>query len=124
MFIDTYIALPLWIFAIFGFIYFLANVFDSLEALHKKQQGGFTLIISTRNQEDSIEGIVEDLLQKADSLNSKGRLLGIALVDWNSSDKTPEVMRHLCEKYPIVKLVKPGDLISYIKYEVFRETQH
>jgi len=124
MYIDTYIAIPLWIFAIFGMVYFLANVFDSLEALLGKRKGGYTLIISAREQEDSIEGIVEDFLLKAGINGGKGGLLDIVLVDWGFSDETANIMECLCQKHPFIRRVKPEDLGSYLKYGIYREAQN
>ncbi len=64
MYIDVYIAFPLWIFAIFGFIYFLIRVFMSLDLYRKRKQGACTLVISAKNQEISWKGLFEVLFLK------------------------------------------------------------
>ena len=64
MYIDTYLAIPLWIFAIFGLFHFMLHIFAALD-VHRKISAGPDLIISARNQEDVIEGMVRSLMLKA-----------------------------------------------------------
>ena len=65
MYIDTYIAIMLWAFAIFGLFYFVLRVYATWDLYRKKKNRAYTLIISARNQEDAIEGLVRGIILKA-----------------------------------------------------------
>lgn len=97
MFIDTYIAIPLWIFGIFGFIYLSLRMFDALDCFNfnKKNRNLYTVVITCKNQEENIEGIVKDLILKAKLYGAEDQLLNIMLVDHNSKDKTPVIIERL-----------------------------
>lgn len=109
MYLDLYIAIPLWIFAIFGFIYFLIRVFVSLDLYNQKKQGVYTLIISAKNQEEVIEGVVRSFILKSGLDSSEEKLLQIILLDNGSSDCTPQIMKNLSRDYSVIKVVKPDN---------------
>ena len=115
MYIDTYIAIPLWVFAIFGFFYFLLRTFATLDLYRQKKQRGHALIISARNQEDVIEGIVRGLIIKAGLDSTEEKLLHILLLDMGSMDETNRIMKNLSKNYSVVKMMKPDDLSRYLK---------
>ena len=115
MYIEPYIVIPLWIFAIFGFLYFLFRVFVSLGGIRKKKKKVYTLVISARNQEDAIEGMVRGLLLNAGLDSTEEKLLQIVLIDLGSGDRTPKIMESLCRDYSVVKLIKPEDLPGYLR---------
>lgn len=115
MLINTYLAIPLWIFGIFGFINFLLRLFDHLGSTVKRRKSAYTLVISAKNQEECIEGIVRGFILKADLNESERELLQIVLVDLGSSDKTPKIMELLTDKYPCIRFLKPSALASYLK---------
>jgi len=115
MYIDTYIAIPLWIFAIFGFFYFILRVYATIDLFRRRRQGAYTLVISARNQEEAIEGIVRGFILKAGLDSTEEKLLQIVLLDMGSTDKTPKIMEHLSRDYSVIKLIKPDDLAVYLK---------
>lgn len=115
MYIDIYIAIPLWIFAIFGFIYFLFRVYESLDLYRKRKQGVCTLIISAKNQEDIMEGLVRGFILKAGMDSTEEKLLQIVLLDLGSSDSTLKIMENLSYDYSVIKLVKPDELPVHLK---------
>lgn len=119
MYIDTYIAIPLWIFAIFGFLYFLLHLFNSLGLIMHKKRGVYTLVVSAKNQEDAIEGVIRGFILKAGLDGFEEQLLQIVLVDLGSRDKTPKIMENLDNEYSIIKLLKPDDLMSYFRNLVY-----
>ncbi len=98
MFINTYIAIPLWIFGIFGFIYFALRVFDTLDYLNKKTKKFYTMIITAKNQEESIEGIVRDIAYKTRIYGAEEQFVSITLIDFNSEDKTKDILERLKDK--------------------------
>ena len=113
MFIDNYIAIPLWIFAIFGFLYFLLRLFNSLGFIRQMKKGVYTLVVSAKNQEDAIEGVIRGFILKVGLDSFEEQLLQIVLVDLGSRDKTTKIMEKLDHEYSIIKIIKPEDLISY-----------
>lgn len=115
MYIDTYIAIPLWIFAIFGLFYFVLRLYATLDLFSKKKQGIYTLVISAKNQEQAIEGVVRGFILKAGLDSTEEKLLQVVLLDMGSNDKTPRIMENLSRDYSVVKLVKPDDLADYFK---------
>lgn len=114
MYIESHLAIPLWIFGLFGFIYFLLRIFDHLGS-GKRCREACTLIISARNQEEAIEGVVCGFITKARLSEASGELLHIVLVDLSSQDKTPQIMKLLADQYPFIRLVKPCGLAGYFK---------
>jgi len=115
MYLDLYIAVPLWIFAIFGFLYFLLRVFVSLDLYKRQKQGVYTLLISAKNQEDIIEGVVRGFILKAGMDSSEEKLMQIVLLDTGSADNTPKIMENLAYDYSVIKIVKPDNLAEYLK---------
>lgn len=115
MYLNLYIAVPLWIFAIFGFLYFLLRVFVSLDLYKRQKQGVYTLLISAKNQEDIIEGVVRGFILKAGMDSSEEKLMQIVLLDTGSADNTPKIMENLAYDYSVIKIVKPDNLAEYLK---------
>lgn len=95
MFINTYIAVPLWIFGLFGFIYFSLRVFDALDCLNRKNKNKYTVVITGKNMEENIEGIVKNLKLKAGLYGADDQLVNIALIDFDSSDATSDIIKRL-----------------------------
>ena len=115
MYIEPYIVIPLWIFAIFGFLYFLFRVFVSLGGIRKKKKKVYTLVISAKNQEEAIEGMVRGFILNAGLDSTEEKLLQIVLIDLGSCDRTPKIMESLSRDYSVVKLIKPEDLPGYLR---------
>jgi hypothetical protein len=115
MYIDPYLVIPLWIFGIFGFMCFLLRVLTGFNLRKRKKNGVYTLIVSAKNQEEVIEGVVRDLILKAGLDLTEEKLLQIVLLDLGSGDKTPKIMERLYRDYSIIKLLKPEELPGYIR---------
>ncbi|NLB41194.1 MAG: hypothetical protein GX815_02865 [Clostridiales bacterium] len=114
MYLDVYIAIPLWIFAIFGFIYFLFRVYMSLDLYRKRKQGACTLVISAKNQEDIMEGLVRGFILKAGMDSTEEKFLQIVMLDMGSTDGTLKIMENLSYDYTMIKLLKPDDLPIFL----------
>jgi len=113
MYIDTYIAIVLWIFAIFGFIYFISLILRDIY-IACRRKGSLAVIITAKNQQDVIEGIVRGFILKSGVEGTEDSLINITLVDMNSCDDTPKVMERLAGEYCYIKFVKPGELGKYM----------
>ncbi|NLX70730.1 MAG: glycosyltransferase [Clostridiales bacterium] len=115
MYINTYIVILLWIFAIFGFIYFILCLLNDLYRVYKSRHGSnMNVIITAKNQQDIIEGIVRDFMLKTGVEGTEDNHFNIILVDSGSNDDTSKIMERLADEYCCVKLVRPGDLCKFI----------
>ena len=72
-------------------------------------------MISAKNQQDVIEGLVRGFILKAGIEGREDMLLNIVLVDVGSSDETAKIMEKLGEDYCFIKLLKPDELSSYLE---------
>ena len=115
MYIPTYIAISLWVFALFGIISLMIRVIMGVKWKGKGGKGRYSIIISAMNQEDTIEGLIRGFILKAGIDGQEEALFNVVLVDANSSDNTPEVMRRLAKEYCFVKFVSCQELPSYLK---------
>lgn len=82
---------------------------------HKKnKQMPFYTIITVKNNEDCIEGIVRSIIKEFGKLADFSSVQ-ILIADINSSDSTPIIVEKLSKKYPCVSLltfeeVKPKEV--------------
>lgn len=118
MYTPTYIAIPLWIFAIFGFIYFVLRMFIGIRHRFKYCKGDYSIIISAKNQEETLEGIIRGFILRTGLNGDEEMLCNVVLVDAGSSDRTPEIMRRLAREYCFIKLLKPGELHSFLSKKI------
>ncbi|SFQ03207.1 hypothetical protein [Caldicoprobacter faecalis] len=110
MYIDTYLTIVLWVFAIFGFICFVVLVLRDISSALGNKKGSFNVVITAQNQEDAIEGIVKGFILKTAVDGAEDSLVNIVLVDVGSCDDTPKVMERLARQYPYIKFIRPEDL--------------
>ena len=112
MYIDTCLAIVLWVFAIFGFICFVVLALRDISTALGNKKGYFNVVITAQNQEDAIEGIVRGFILK--TAVDGDSPVNIVLVDVGSCDDTPKVMERLARQYPYIKFLKPGELCGYL----------
>ncbi|HHW69900.1 MAG TPA: hypothetical protein GX392_00930 [Clostridiales bacterium] len=115
MFIDVYTAIVLWTFAIFGMVLFVLKLYQHINYSKHIDREKLSIIISAKNQQDVLEGIVRGFILKAGLDSMEDMLLNIVLVDVGSSDETLKIMKKLGEDYCFIKLLKPDELSSYLK---------
>lgn len=115
MYIPTYMAISLWVFALFGIISLIIRVIAGFKCKGKSGKGKYSIIISAKNQEDTIEGLIRGFILKTGTDGQEEALFNVVLVDADSSDDTPEVMKRLAEEYCFIKFVTCGELPSYLK---------
>ena len=112
MYIPTYMAVSLWVFALFGIISLIIRVIMGFKWKGKSGKGKYSVIISARNQEDTIEGLIRGFILKTGVDGQEEALFNVVLVDADSSDDTPEVMKRLAKEYCFVKFVNCQELLS------------
>ena len=115
MYIPTYMAISLWVFALFGMISLMIRVIMGFKWKGKSGKGKYSIIISARNQEDTIEGLIRGFILKTGVDGQEEALFNVVLVDADSSDDTPKVMQRLAKEYCFVKFVTCQELPSYLK---------
>jgi len=113
VYVEPYIAIPLWAFAAFGLICFARHVLRSITtSRHKK---AYALIIAAKNREDTIEGVVRDFLSSVETDALRDEFLKVILLDYGSTDETPKIMDRLSYSYPVVKVLRPEEAEGYLK---------
>lgn len=115
MYIPTYMAVPLWVFALFGVIFLIIRVVLGFKWKGKSKKGEYSIIISAINQEDTIEGLIRGFILKTGINGQEESLFNVVLVDTGSSDDTPEVMKRLAKEYCFVRFVDCQELPSYLR---------
>jgi len=114
MYLPTYMAVSLWIFALFGIICLMIRVIIGYRWKGANGKGQYSIIISARNQQETIEGLIRGFIFKLRMNGQEDALFNVLLVDGDSTDDTPEVMRRLAKEYTFVKFVNPEELPSYL----------
>lgn len=115
MYLPTYMAVSLWIFALFGIICLMIRVIMGYRWKAPNGKGQYSIIISARNQQETIEGLIRSFILKSRINGQEDALFNLLLVDGDSCDDTPELMRWLAEQYTFVEYVNPDELPSYLK---------
>lgn len=95
MYIDAHIAIVLWILAIFGLYCLFIKAFYDLTRSCKLPGSKLSIIISARNQQETIEGIIREFILKTRLGKDEDAFVHIVLVDSGSCDSTPEIMKRL-----------------------------
>lgn len=115
MFIDVYTAIFLWTFAIFGMLLFLLRVYHSIRHAKVVDKGKLSIIISAKDQQDMIEGIVRGFVLGAELDCKEDLLLNIVLVDVGSNDETADIMERLGKEYGFIKFLELDELSTYLE---------
>jgi len=93
--------------AIFGLIQLCINAYAILNKICFDKvdgAGDVHIIVTVKNQQDAIEGIVKSLVWK--SLNNEygGIVPNILIIDMGSTDETPKILEKLHRDYEFIKI--------------------
>jgi len=99
--------------AVYGLIQMGFNIYDAFMDMRHDKQKNMYIIITVKNQQDTIERIVRYLVWK--NLNNEygGILPNILIVDMGSTDDTPEILSRLHREYNFIQVT---DRQNYIKF--------
>ncbi len=100
-------------FVVYGVIQMGINIYRELCNVYFVKNEDVYIIITVKNQQDTIEGIIRSIVWK--SLNSKrggGIVPNILVVDMGSTDETPEILERLCVEYDFIEVT---DNVEYTK---------
>ncbi len=102
MIVYSFIIILLIVFVYFSFLLFLSNQKLANSKTGKSSLLPVTLIISIKNEEQNVSGLIENLRQ----LNYPKENLEIILIDDNSSDRTFEMLNSLSKDSPVLRVLK------------------
>ena len=108
--LDTYVAVFLWIMALFGIITLAINVISTVIRPVKGRGAGYSIVITVEKDRDDIEGIIRWLILKDQAPGRGGTFNEIVVVDKGATDDTLRILSRLARQYPCLKVVKPEDL--------------
>jgi cellulose synthase/poly-beta-1,6-N-acetylglucosamine synthase-like glycosyltransferase len=106
MYINAHVAIVLWILAIFGlYCLLIKGVYGSIRPF-KRSKAKLSIIISARNQQETIEGIVREFILKTRHDKYEDAFAEIVLVDNGSCDHTPEIMKRMSREFGFMEFTK------------------
>ena len=110
MLLDTYVAVFLWIMALFGVIMLVIHIISTVGRPSRSKQGGYSIVITVEKDREDIEGIIRWLILKDQAPGNGGTFDGIVVVDKGATDDTLRILSRLARQYPCLRVVKPEDL--------------
>jgi len=100
--------------AVYGVIQMCLKLCDYLMNLRfDKKKGDIHIVITVKNQQDTIEGIVRSVVWKNLNNHNGGVIPEILIVDMGSTDDTPEILKRLHEEYDFIQVT---DSQGYLKF--------
>lgn len=95
----------IYVMALYGFFTAVGNLIDSLSKRVRIDKASYKLVISVKNQEQTIEGIIrgifEDELFRDKDSNSK-----VVVIDKGSTDETIKILKKLQQDYENLEVVE------------------
>ncbi|MGE4284668.1 MAG: glycosyltransferase [Clostridia bacterium] len=88
-------------FAIYGVIQLGLKIYDDLHNFDFKKDDIY-IIISVKNQQDTIEGIIRSVVWKSLNNTRGGSIPYILVVDMGSTDDTVKILDKLCKEYDFI----------------------
>ena len=112
---EVFISVIIWTLAIYGFFEILKNIIYICTYTNLNSKGTY-LIVAAKNQEESIEFYLRNLLFRI--IYGKEEVKNILVVDLNSKDNTKKILEKLEKEYDKINLINWRDckeLIENIK---------
>lgn len=91
----------MWFFALFGFVHLCKYIIEWLY-LHLGGQDNPLIVVTVRNQQDSVEGILRSIVWNSLNNNSDRCVPNILVVDMGSTDDTRIILDKLAEEYQFI----------------------
>ncbi|MCG8502597.1 MAG: glycosyltransferase [Firmicutes bacterium] len=91
-------------FAVYGVIQMVLYIYNGLHNVCFDKSEDVYIIVTVKNQQDTIEGIIRSLVWK--SLNNKqgGIIPNILIVDMGSTDETVKILERLHGEYDFIQV--------------------
>ena len=101
--IDFILNTVLWTLAIYGLIEILKTIYYIITYTNLKQDGAY-LILTVKNQEDKIEGILRSILFKY-IYGKEEMITDMIVADLDSTDNTVDILLKISEDYDNIKIM-------------------
>ncbi|NMA96045.1 MAG: glycosyltransferase family 2 protein [Clostridiales bacterium] len=108
MYIDLYLAVALWTFAIFGMVSFMIKLYKNMKFRRVLDEEKLSIVIFAKDSQDIIEGMVLGFIDLDLPIN-------VILIDEDSQDETARIMSRLEKLYEPIKFLRLQDLPGYIE---------
>ena len=99
---EIFISIIIWTLALYGLFEIIKNIIYICTYTHLNSKGIY-FIITVKNQEESIECFLRNLLFRI--IYGKEEIKNILVVDLNSKDNTKKIVEKLSNEYEKIKLL-------------------
>ena len=103
---ETVISVIIWTLAIYGLLEIIKNIIYICTYTHLNSKGTY-LMVAVKNQEESIECYLRNLLFRI--IYGKEEVRNILVVDLNSKDNTKKIVEKLEKEYEQINLINWKD---------------
>jgi glycosyltransferase involved in cell wall biosynthesis len=73
------------------------------------------IIITVKNLQDKIEGIIRSIVWKNLNNSQGGRVPKILVVDLGSDDETPKILEKLCNEYDFIIATDKNEYAKFVE---------
>jgi len=103
------------IFCIISTLYFFC--YTKKDSVNSTSISDFHSVLTVRNCEDSIEGIIRSLVWQINTTKNMSLFpKKLIVIDINSEDKTLLILKKLSKEYPFIYPMSTGEYTEYIKH--------
>ncbi|MFU0800342.1 MAG: hypothetical protein ACFWUE_06755 [Xylanivirga thermophila] len=110
MYLDTYMAILVWTFAIFGFIFFIIKLFEEIQFKKDQKANRYGVILWTKDCQSAIEGVVRAIMLRTKSDGRDEILNNLIIIDGGSKDDTIRIIEKLSQDYCFIKIMDKDEL--------------
>lgn len=104
MMLDILMQSLICFFAIYGIIQMVMNIYTWLHNMHFKKNDDVYIIVTVKNQQETIEGIIRSIVWKSLNNIHGGIVPNILVVDMGSTDETPRILDRLHLEYDFIQV--------------------
>ncbi|NLY42396.1 MAG: hypothetical protein GX066_00135 [Clostridiaceae bacterium] len=101
-------------FALYGVIQLGLNIYNMIND-YKLEKDKVYIIITVKNQQDTIEGVIRSIVWKSLNNYHGGVIPNILVVDMGSTDDTPIILDKLCLEYDFIKVTNSKEYINVLE---------
>ena len=101
--IDFILNMLLWVFAIYGLIELIKNIYYICSCTNLRTDGIY-LIVACKNQENNIEAYMRSIFFRL-VYGKEEYIKNIIVTDLNSNDNTMEILKKLQKEYKQMKII-------------------
>lgn len=91
------------------------GIYNRLLNFSTEEKDEVYIIITVKNLQDKIEGIIRSIVWKNLNNRKGGKIPNILVVDLGSDDETPEILHRLCQEYDFIKCTDKKNYAKFIQ---------